>query len=52
MLTWGNGLNSSGLGVQYNLMGYPDAKYGITPFVLGRAMFGKERLSEAMRDRL
>ena len=49
ILTWGNGLNSSGIGVEYNLLGYPDAKLGLTPFVLGRMMLNQENLEDAMR---
>jgi isopenicillin-N N-acyltransferase like protein len=48
ILTWGNGLNSSGLGVEYNLLGYPDAKIGLTPFALGRMMLDQESIDAAM----
>jgi isopenicillin-N N-acyltransferase-like protein len=48
ILTWGNGLNSSGLGVEYNLLGYPDAKYGLTPFALGRMMLNQTSVDAAV----
>lgn len=48
ILTWGNGLNSSGIGVEYNLLGYPDAKFGLTPFALGRMMLNQETIEGAI----
>jgi isopenicillin-N N-acyltransferase-like protein len=48
ILTWGNGLNSAGLGVEYNLLGYPDAKLGLTPFALGRMMLNQETVAAAV----
>jgi isopenicillin-N N-acyltransferase-like protein len=48
ILTWGNGLNAAGLGVEYNLLGYPDAKIGLTPFALGRMMLNQETIAAAV----
>jgi len=47
ILTWGNGLNACGLGVEYNLLGYPDARQGLTPFALGRMMLNQTSIEDA-----
>lgn len=48
ILTWGNGLNSAGIGLEYNLLGYPDAKYGLTPFVVGRMILNQVSFEDAV----
>ncbi|MBE3016163.1 hypothetical protein IL992_44510 [Microbispora sp. NEAU-D428] len=48
VLAWGNGMNSAGIGLEYNLLGYPDAKYGLTPFVVGRMIFNATTFEEAV----
>jgi isopenicillin-N N-acyltransferase-like protein len=48
ILTWGNGLNSAGLGLEYNLLGYPDAKYGLSPLVVGRMILNQTSFQDAV----
>jgi isopenicillin-N N-acyltransferase-like protein len=49
ILSWGNGLNSAGIGLDYNLLGYPDAKYGLTPFVVGRMILNQRTFQDAVK---
>ncbi len=52
ILTWGNGLNSAGLGLEYNLLGYPDAKYGLSPLVVGRMILNQTTFEDAVQTAL
>lgn len=48
MLTWGNGFNEAGIGVDYNSLNYTDARYGLTPIVIGRLLMDQGTLDDAI----